>query len=79
MRLFVGVVDWGVVRRMGRHAPWVHGPEAKVAYLLREEGLALMAVAACHYPLARHHAFGDEALARTWLQEETPAPHCLAA
>lgn len=79
LRCFVGVIDWGVVRRMGRHAPWVHGRGTKLAYLLREEGLALMAVTACHYPLARHRAFHDETSARTWLREETPSPQHLAA
>ncbi|GGE67513.1 hypothetical protein GCM10011317_25990 [Niveispirillum cyanobacteriorum] len=79
LRRFVGVVDWGVVRRMGRYAPWVHGSGTKLAYLLREEGLALMAVTACHYPRAHHNAFRDEGAARAWLREEAPLPRNLAA
>jgi hypothetical protein len=79
LRRFVGVIDWAVVRRMGRHAPWVHGPGTKLAYLLREEGLALMAVTACHYPRARHRAFRDEVSARAWLHEDAPLPQHLAA
>lgn len=69
---FFGVVDWDVVRRMGRHAPWVHDQGVKLAYVLREEGMALMAVAACYYPHAQHRAFPDEDMARQWLQDGWP-------
>ncbi len=79
LRRFVGVIDWAVVRRMGRHAPWVHGPGTKLAYLLREEWLALMSVTACHYPRSRHRAFRDEVSARAWLHEDAPLPQHLAA
>lgn len=72
---FFGVVDWDVVRRMGRHAPWVHVENVKLAYVLREEGMALMAVAACYYPQAQHRAFADEISALAWLQESlSPQP-----
>jgi hypothetical protein len=79
LRRFVGVIDWGVVRRMGRYAPWVHGSGTKLAYLLREEGLALMAVTACHYPRAHHNAFRDEGAARAWLRGDPLLPRNLAA
>lgn len=75
IRKFTGSIDWGMIRDMRRHAPWVTGAGSTVrcAYLLPEGFGSFVTILASFYPGARHRAFRDQSSALRWLAEKRRA------
>lgn len=71
IRKFRGTIDWGMIRDMRRHAPWVTHPGSQVrcAYVLPEGFGSFVSILASFYPGARHRAFRDQSSALRWLAE----------
>jgi hypothetical protein len=71
MARFIGVVDWQAMAKLRELAPWEKsdGFSSRTAYLLREEGAAMLVKAAgALFPGSEHRIFADRAAAIAWLE-----------
>ena len=68
---FIGVVDWQAMAKLRELAPWgkSDGHPSRTAYLLREDGAAMLVKAAgALFPGSEHRIFADRAAAIAWLE-----------
>ena len=68
---FIGVVDWQAVSKLRTLVPWGEdaGHPPRTAYLLRENGAAILVKAAgALFPDSEHRIFADRAAAIAWLE-----------
>jgi len=71
MTRFIGVVDWQSMAKLRAIAPWGKndGPPPRTAYLLRENGAAMLVKAAgALFPGSEHRIFAERAAAIAWLE-----------
>ena len=71
MTRFIGVVDWQALTKLRELAPWGkdNGPAPRTAYLLREDGAAMLVKAAgALFPGSEHRIFAERAAAIAWLE-----------
>lgn len=71
MTRFIGVVDWQALTKLRGLAPWgkSDGPSPRTAYLLRENGAAILVkAAAALFPSSEHRIFTERAAAIAWLE-----------
>jgi hypothetical protein len=68
---FIGVVDWQAMRKLRGLAPWGKndGHLPRTAYLLRENGAAMLVKAAgALFPGSEHRIFAERSTAIAWLE-----------
>jgi hypothetical protein len=71
MTRFIGVVDWQALTKLRGLAPWGKndGHPSRTAYLLREDGVAILVKAAgALFPGSEHRIFAERADAIAWLE-----------
>jgi hypothetical protein len=71
MTQFIGVVDWQALTKLRGLASWETdtAPPPRTAYLLRENGAALLVkAAAALFPASEHQIFAERAAAIAWLE-----------
>jgi len=71
MTQFIGVVDWQALTKLRGLASWETdtAPPPRTAYLLRENGAALLVkAAAALFPASDHQIFAERAAAIAWLE-----------